>query len=58
MITVIIDGKQHSVRGRVAEIIMWLVRSAERINTGTVGVKFAYRGQTLKVVTEHEETIN
>lgn len=58
MIVVIIDGKRHEVSGRVADMISWLIQAADRIRLGSVGVRFAYRGSTLKAVIEHEETIN
>ena len=57
MVTVIIDGVQHQVSGRLADMIAWLVRRAEQIRSGSTGVRFSYRGGTLKVIVEEEETI-
>ncbi len=58
MVIVVIDGKPHEVKGRLAEMIIWLIRSADRISNGSSGIRFSYRGPQLKVVVEHEETID
>jgi hypothetical protein len=57
MVKVIINGKEHEVKGRPAEMIAWLVKRAEQIRTGSAGVRFSYRGTTLKAAIEIEETI-
>ncbi len=57
MVVVIIGGKRHEVKGRPAEMIAWLVKRAEQIRNGSAGVRFSYRGTTLKAVIEEEETI-
>jgi len=58
MVVVVIDGKQVEVRGRLADMIRWLVRSAEQVSAGAVTVRFACRGPQLKVAIEHEETLS
>lgn len=58
MVVVVVDGKQIEVRGRAAEIIAWLAQAAKKVNVGSIGAHFLYRGPSLKVVLETEETIN
>ena len=58
MVTVIIGKQKHEVDGRLAEMIAWLVKRAERIRNGSVGVRFSYRGQTLRAVLEEEEVVS
>ena len=58
MLVVIIGDERYEVKGRLAEIIRWLVRRRDEINGHAVGVRFAFRGQHLKAVIEHEEIIN
>ena len=43
---------------KAAEMIAWLVKRAERIRNGSVGVRFSYRGQTLRAVLEEEEVVS
>jgi hypothetical protein len=57
MVTVIIGSEHYEVRGRLAEMIAWLVKRAEQIRNGSTGVRFSYRGQALRAVIETEETI-
>lgn len=57
MVVVFVGEERHEVRGRVADMICWLLRAAERINAGSVTVRFACRGPRLKASIEHEETI-
>jgi hypothetical protein len=58
MVTVIIGGERHEVKGRLADMIIWLVRRANEIQAGSSGVRFVFRGPQLKAIIEHEETIN
>lgn len=58
MVTVIVDGQKHDLTGRVADIVRWLIKSADRIGHGATGVRFIFRGPTLKAIVENEETIN
>jgi hypothetical protein len=58
MVTVIIGGERHEVKGRLADMITWLVRRANDIQAGSSGVRFSFRGPRLTAVIEHEETIN
>jgi hypothetical protein len=58
MVTVLIGGERHEVKGRLADMITWLVKRAEDIQSGSAGVRFSFRGPRLTAVIEHEETIN
>lgn len=58
MVTVIIGGKRHDVDGRLADMIAWLIKRAERIREGSVGVRFSYRGRMLKAIVEIEEEVS
>lgn len=58
MVVVLINGERHEVGGRVADMIRWLLRSAERISAGAITVRFSCRGPNLKAAIEQEETIN
>ena len=54
----LIGGERHELTGRLAEMIAWLVKRAELIQVGSVGVRFSFRGRHLTAVIEKEETIS
>lgn len=58
MVVVIIGGERYEARGRVADMIRWLIRSAERISAGSLTVRFSCRGPQLRAAIELEELIN
>jgi hypothetical protein len=55
----VIDGEVgYELRGRVASIIRWLVRNADKINRGSGRIRFAFGGQHLAVTIELDEAID
>jgi flagellar biosynthesis regulator FlaF len=53
------DGEvTYELRGRVASIIRWLVRNADKINRGSGRIRFAFGGQDLKATIEFDEAID
>ena len=58
MVVVIVDGNRIEVKGRLADMIAWLVKRSEEIQAGSIGVRFCFRGPRLTAVIEREETIH
>jgi hypothetical protein len=54
----IIDGEAElNLRGRIVDIIRWLVRNAERINRGSGAIRFAFGAGSLSVTVEEHQKI-
>ncbi len=55
----VVDGDMtYEFRGRLASIIRWLIRNAERINNGAGRIRFTFAGQDLKATIETDEALN
>lgn len=55
---VIIRGERHEIKGRLAEMIEWLIRRSDEFQSGATGVRFIFRGHNLKAIIEREEVIS
>lgn len=57
MITVIIGGQHYQLRGRIADIIVWLIERQHLLEFGAKWIEFTCRGESVLARYGDEERI-
>lgn len=58
MVVVSVNGDRYEAKGRLADMIIWLVKHASDIRNGSTGIRFSFRGPRLMAVIEREEIVS